>query len=353
MSIRWLARALLLVGALHAHTASAQPVDDATRGAARTLGYEGISEFQAGRYAVAAEKLDRAYLALKVPSLGLWSARAFEKVGRLVAASERYREVMRLDPSGGDLAVQEQAQADAAREQAALEARIPTLVILVEGAGAEPVSVSVNGVALPASLLGAKRPVDPGAVMLEARAGERLEREQITMAEGEHRSVTLTLAPKAPGAAPATNAPATNAPPANAKTTQPAGASTPVNAAPPGADTGGSSTTTLAIVAFGVGGAGLILGSITGGMAASRIQDIDDRDVCRDNQCPPSMRDEVDDYNTLRTLSTVGFGVGLGATAAGVALLLAAPKTQTAAGTLRVAPWVAPGFTGFVGELRP
>lgn len=349
MSIRWLARALLLVGALHARAASAQVVDDATRGAARTLGYEGISEFQAGRYAVAAEKLDRAYLALKVPSLGLWSARAFEKVGRLVAASERYREVMRLDPSGGDLAVQQQAQADAAREQAALEARVPTLVIVVEGAGAEPVSVSVNGVALPASLLGAKRPVDPGAVTLEARAGDRVQREQITMAEGEHRSVTLTLAPKAPEVAPAANASRTNAEP-----TQPGVTSTPENReTPPVADSGGSSTTTLAIVAFGVGGAGLILGGISGGMAASRIQDIDDRDVCHDNQCPPSMRSEVNDYNTLRTLSTVGFGVGVGATAAGVALLLWAPKTQTAAGTLRVAPWVLPGFTGFVGELRP
>jgi hypothetical protein len=347
MSVRWLARAVLLAGMLQVTAVRAQAVDDATRGAARTLGYEGIAEFQAGRYAVAAEKLDRAYLALKVPSLGLWSARAFEKVGRLVAASERYLEVVRLDPSGGDLAVQREAQADAAREQAALESRIPTLVIVVEGADGDAFAVSVNGAPVPASLLGAKRPVDPGPVKVDVRAGDREKSEQISVTEGEQRTVTLTLVPKTPSVE-AAKAPSESP-------TRPVPA--PIAAKPassPVADTGGGSTnTTLAMVAFGLGGAGLILGGVTGGMAASRIQDIDDRDVCRDNRCPPSMTDEVDEYNTLRTLSTVGFGVGLGASAVGVALLLTAPKAQTAAGTLRVAPWVAPGLTGFVGELRP
>ena len=346
MSIGWLARAIVLLGVLHTSAVAAEPVDDATRGAARNLGYEGIAEFQAGRFESAAQMLDRAYLALKVPSLGLWSARAFEKTGRLVAASERYREVMRLDPSGGDLAVQRQAQADAARELPALTARVPTLVIVVQGAAGEPVSVTVNGAPMPASLLGAKRPVDPGTVNVEVSAGQRKKSEQITVAEGEHRSLELTL--DAP-------APFTTAEPSSAASLAPSTPpATPVRPAPsPAADTGGGSTTTLAIVAFGVGGAGLILGGVTGGMAASRIQDIDDRDVCRDNECPLSMRDEVDEYNTLRTLSTVGFGVGIGATAAGAALLLAAPKTQTAAGTFRVAPWFGPGAAGFVGELRP
>src|SRR5688572_21582724 len=93
---------------------------DTTRAAARDLGAEGVEAFQAGNFQAASDKLARAYEILRVPSLGLWSARALAKVGKLVEASERYLDVTRLDASKGDTAVQRQAQTDAAVEREAL-----------------------------------------------------------------------------------------------------------------------------------------------------------------------------------------------------------------------------------------
>jgi hypothetical protein len=119
----------LLVGTalwLAAGSVRAQAVDDAARGAARTLGYDGVKAYNAGDYAVADQKLEKAYRVVKVPSLGLWSARALVKLGRLVEASERYREVTQLEVSGGEQAVQKQAQADAQSELDSLTPRIPS-----------------------------------------------------------------------------------------------------------------------------------------------------------------------------------------------------------------------------------
>src|SRR5262245_36361776 len=84
---------------------AAQSVDQASLASARTLGYEGVERFQKGDYPGAVERLERAYEVVKVPSLGLWSARALVKVGRLVEASERYLEVTRLEVVSGEKAV--------------------------------------------------------------------------------------------------------------------------------------------------------------------------------------------------------------------------------------------------------
>src|SRR5688572_30759640 len=107
--------AILLIW-LNAAPLAAQPVDDATRAAARDLGMAGVEAYQAGSYPAASEKLDKAYRTLRAPSLGLWSARALAKLGKLIEASERYLEVTRLDVASGDVAVQKQAQIDAAAE---------------------------------------------------------------------------------------------------------------------------------------------------------------------------------------------------------------------------------------------
>jgi hypothetical protein len=90
----------LLVGMalwLAAGSVRAQAVDDATRGAARTLGYDGVKAYNAGDYAVADQKLEKAYRVLKVPSLGLWSARTLVKLGRLVEASAEVSPAANVD----------------------------------------------------------------------------------------------------------------------------------------------------------------------------------------------------------------------------------------------------------------
>ena len=144
-----------------ASMAHADPGDDATRSAARKVAMAGITALQQGDVAQATEKLEKAYRVLQVPSVALWSARALAKRGRLVEASERYGEASRLDVQG-DKAVQLQARKDAATELEALTRRIPTLLILVEGANGADVKLKVDGAAVPSALIGEERPANPG-----------------------------------------------------------------------------------------------------------------------------------------------------------------------------------------------
>ncbi len=315
--------------------------DDATRAAARTLGYEGISDFQAGKFPSAADKLDRAYQALRVPSLGLWSARALEKNGKLVAAAERYLEVQRLDPGTGDVAVQKAAQADAKTEHAALEPRIPSIVIELEGASANEVKVTANGVEVPSSLIGIKRPVDPGTVILEAQHGARTAREEATLGEGETKTIVLRFS--------ASTTPTVVGPVVTTEQPKPV---TDDQAAKPAAS--GSGLRTVGFVTLAVGGAAVVAGAVTGGLAMAKRGSIDG---CEGNRCPPSARASVGEYNDLRTISSVCFIGGGVLAATGLVLVFTAPKSAKPAAaksepSLRLAPFVGVGTAGLLLEGR-
>jgi hypothetical protein len=319
--------ALFAVVLASSRGASAQ-TDDATRAAARALGYEGINEYQAGKYATAAEKLDRAYRALKAPSLGLWSARAFEKAGRLLAASERLIEVTRLDPKSGDVEVQKKAQADAQTELSALERRIPNLVIEVTGPGADGASVTVNGSVVPAALIGVKRPVDPGSVTINAETDGARASSTVVVAEGETKRVRLAL--RGGGA----TVPASKSAPAAPLT----GSGEPVPAAVTDENSDGGRRT-LGWIVLGAGAAGLAAGGVTGILAMTGRSSIEG---CEGTACPPSERDEVKSYNRMRTISTIGFIAGGVLAAGGLTLVLTAPNETASARAPTVAYRLSP-----------
>lgn len=301
--------------------ASAYAQSDATRAAARGLGAEGVEAFQAGDVAVAVDKLERAFKVLRVPSLGLWSARALSKQGKLVEASERYLEVARLDASTGDAAVQKQAQEDAAREQELLAARIPTVTVTVKGAGPD-LKVMLDGAPVPNELLGARQPVNPGPHRLEASsAGRQLTRE-LSASEGQPLALTLDFA----DAAPAPTAAATSAP----KPATPQSASQPV---PTGVWLG-----------VALAGAGAATGGVAAFVASQKRKDLN----CPNDLCPNSERDEGESYNSLLTVSTIGFiAGGVGLAVAGT-FWLTRPKPREA--QARVEPWLGIGAAGVRGS---
>jgi hypothetical protein len=312
----------LLVGTalwLAAGSVRAQQVDDATRGAARTLGYDGVRAYNAGDYAVADQKLDKAYRALKAPSLGLWSARTLVKLGRLVEASERYREVTRLETAGGDQAVQKQAQTDAEAELDALTPRIPSLVVELEGATPEDTTVSIDGVALAAALVGERRPANPGKHSVLGRRGADEARSEVTLAEGDQKSVRLVFMQKVPGTAP-----------------------TPLTEPAPPVDDGetsGASQRLIGWISLGAGGVGLALGSTFGVLALSKHSDLEDGGSCRGDQCLRTVSDDVDSLRTQRTVSTVGFIAGAALAATGVVLVLTAPRdSESPRSAIRLGP---------------
>lgn len=314
-SIAWLALALGLVGS----PVSAQEVDEATRASVRELGYAGIDHYQRGEYAEAFDKLDRSYRLLQVPTLGLWSARALEKLGRWVEASERYFDVMRLPVPPLEAEVHEKAQAEAKVEREALAPRIPRVTPrLPEGADVAGLTVLLDGRPLAPELLGAAIPVDPGTRRLVVRRGADERTQEVTVAPGASVTVTLEVPPIAE-----------TPPPASEIALPPLPPPLPTPTAPP--DEGPSPAPGPLTIAgwslVGMGGAALLAGAGMGiylGVERGRL-DCDDQ-----GQCPASEADEVDRLNGLRVPTTVVLVGGVVVAAAGVTLVLVDPTPDVA-----------------------
>ncbi len=293
--------------ALSAH-GQAQQIDDSTRSAARQLATDGSAAYQADDYAQAYDRFNRAYQLVHVPTVGIWAARSLVKLGRFVEASERYLEVERTPLATDAPAEHAKAQRDAADERAQLLPRIPTVRIVLDGAEASEVFVSLNGQLLQAALLGVKCPVDPGKVSVKGVRGEQVVEANVQLAEGASQDVTLTfpkLSHVTPSAAAAAESTANQAPP---------------KPSPRGADH------TLAYVAFGVGGAALITGGVFAGLALSQKSDLDA--ACPDRKCLPDQHANNDSSETKKLISGIGLVAGAALLGAGVVLWFSAPASD-------------------------
>lgn len=292
----------------------AEEPDDATRTAARALGGAGVAAFQGGNFAAASDKLEKAYALLKVPSLGLWSARALVKRGLLVEAAERYLEATNLQAPSGDSTVQKKAQADARTELAALRPKIPSVVVKLVDADPTQVTVMLDGEQLASSWLGRARLVNPGAHRVVAQRGSDQTDGSTTVAEGESKTLELGFS-TSPAAATATAA----APTSGDGDEPGAGSPGPASSA----DSAPSSTKrTLAWVALGAGAAGLAVGGVTGLLAAGKKSDLKNSGACVADRCGSSQTDTVNSLNSLRTISGVAFVAGGVLAGTGIVLLL-------------------------------
>src|SRR5262249_33310963 len=101
--------------------------------------------------------------------------------------------------SGGDVAIQQQAQADAARELTELLPRIPSLVVTVEGP--RPSQLTIDDVDVPLSLVGEAIPADPGGHRVVARQGGEAATTSVFLQESEKKQTTLRLGQVAPSVA--------------------------------------------------------------------------------------------------------------------------------------------------------
>jgi hypothetical protein len=292
-----------LVCLLAAH-AGAEPADTVTRDAARSLGLSGVEAYQAGNYDAASDKLEKAYSIMNVPSLGLWSARALAKRNLLVEAAGRYLEVAGLQLPQGDATVQRQAQVDAQSELEQLRPQIPRLVIRVNGGNPSDVTLSIDGQPVASSIIGKPRLINPGAHRVEAQLGAVQKSASVDMLAGKEASVVLELGPSAVRKGPATQPPPTgdNAPPTSPRRT-------------------------LGWVGIGVGGAGIVLGSVMGVLTISKRAALKDSG-CSDTRCPHEKQAQVDRLNTFRAVSSVGFIAGGVLATSGIVLLLTAPSSE-------------------------
>jgi hypothetical protein len=303
--------------------ASAQGSESVSRAAARKLGYEGVEAYQAGKYALASEKLEAAYASLRAPSLGVWSARALVKRNRLLDAADRYVEVARLPLGSGDVEIQRKAQAEAQTELEALQRSTPTLRIVIEGSKSPSLVVTVDGVPLAPELLGEATPIDPGRHVVEAKQDGLVTRRELSLELSEHEQLTLALTSGTPSAKPAPIAvvggqPESDQPPAPT-----------------------SMRRVAAWAVLGVGAAGVVVGGVTGAIAMSKRSALDEDPACADRLCPPSHTDQVNSLNAMRNVSTVAFIAGGALAATGLVLVLTAPRASTS-----TAIWISPTSAG-------
>jgi tetratricopeptide (TPR) repeat protein len=314
------AAALSFASAAHA----AAPDDDVQRKAARSLANDGMVAYQAGDYKAAEENLSRAFASFPAPTLALWSARALEKLGKLVEAEDRYRAAERASVNAGEPETQRKAKVDARKGRAELLPRIPTLKVRVEGAPLAGVIVRVDGVAIANDRLEQPILVNPGERLVTAERGPDLVQMKATVASGEHKSVALTFenSPRASEALEDYLSDPKAKPPARPASSE---------QGPPSQDWAMSSDSsgwrTVGWVAVGLGGAGLVTSAVLAVVANGKHDGFEDQ--CPDNVCPlgvpDSVRDDVNSYNSLRTLSTVGWIAGGALMVGGIGLLVALP----------------------------
>ena len=288
--------------ALAAAPARADSVDAAARSTARVVGQEAAKLYEAGDYAAALEKFNTADALLPSPTLGLYAARCLVKLGRLVEASERYLEVSRMQLERNAPKVMRKAQVEAVGERETLLPTIPTLEIQLEGKVGDGVAVSVDGKPLLPGLLGEKRPVNPGKYKVEAKRADATVAEEITVTPSQTARLVLKLPPLP------------DAPQPRMPALRKAG-----------------------WAAIGVAGGGVIAGGVAGLVALSKGNTLLTK--CANHVCTNAADYALtSSYDAARVASTAGFVVGAVALAAGVPMLVLAPKVEYAYPDGRPAP---------------
>lgn len=311
--------------------------------AARSLGIQGIELADAGNCNEAIDKLERAEALYHAPTILGRLGECQVQVGQIVRGTENLNRVVReqLAPNAPNAFKAAQERAKKVLDGAL--PRIAYLTVKVEPKTANA-SVSVDRAAVPSALLGAERPTDPGSHEVVATAtGYTESRQSVTLAEGAHQEVTLTLVPD----------PNAQSTPLNTNTTtmpaEGAGSIALTPSAPPPPAKVASRDNSLAVFALGIGGAGLVAGTVTGILAISKKNDLE----CPSKQCPPSQHDDLDSANTMAMISNVGFGVGIVGVALGTVLLVTGGKKEApppAATTgLRARPFVGDNSVGVAG----
>lgn len=322
---------LLLGGLLIGRAAHAQP-SEADRASARSLASEGYDALERKDYATAVDRFRHADALVHAPTISVDLARALVGQGKLVEAAERYQLVIREGLPKGASASWKQALDDAQKESAALEPRLSWVVIHVMGP-LDP-EVTIDGVRVPEGAIGARRAADPGLCDVRATApGFEPTSEQVTLREGEEQVITLVLKKSPPGPKPEVESEQQPVAP-TVKTEEP--------------------SRLPAWIAFGVGGAGLVVGSVTGVLALQAHSDLEAQ--CPTGKCYPAPEDEhevrsdLSRYHTFGTISGIGFVVAIAGAATGTVLLVTGSHSEPAPRKAALWPVIGPTELGVAGR---
>ena len=307
--------ALTLGLCLHAPTARAEEPDAGTRMAARELAVSGADAFDKQDFATALDRFQRAESLYKVPSISVMVARCLARVGYVVEAVDKYEETLRVPLDAAAPEAFQRAVADATTEVEAVRSRVARLELRLPADAPPGSRVMLDDRPVPPALLGIPKPVNPGTHHLSARAPGRVPyAADVTLPEGGRQTVEISLE-TAPSRAP--SAPVAEGAPRHR-------------------------TSALTIVLLAGGGLGIAAGTVTGIAALSHKSSLDD--ACKPG-CPPNMSADLSAFRRDRTLSYLGFGLGLAAAGTGAYLLFHEGSSGSQVGAL-----VLPGGAAVTGS---
>ncbi len=326
---------LCLAWLVHVGSARAgEPVDDTTRNAARNLAEQGRDAFDQADFERSRDLFRRAYELVQAPTLALYEARSLDKLGRLVEAEEAYLRAVRAPLGPDSPEAFRKAVREAEQELLQLEPRVPKVTIVITGPAAEApqLEVSVDRERVQSALIGVEMPVDPGQHELEARVpGGARSRVAFSVAESEHKRVELRVDSAVSAVRPASRP----------------SAATSLHAPPAPSPSASSWHRPTAWAAGGLGLVGVGTGVVAGMMAGSKRSEAEQQ--CPNRACVEgtSGAEALGSFRTLRTVSTIGYVVGVVGAAASVTLFLTAPSRAPKRASVGV--WLGASSAGLMG----
>jgi hypothetical protein len=312
---------LVLAVASHAH---AQPDTASSSALAEQLFNQGRELAKANQWAEACPKFEASLRYDPVLGTRLNLATCYEHISKLASAWGLYRESMELARKAGDTKRAEYAE----RQAAALEPRLPKLAISPPAQPPPGLTIKRGDTTVDAGALGVALYVDPGTHTIVASApGFEPFSVTVTLVEGKTETLAVPTLVAKPAAEPAQVGPVEAEPePAPSKM--------------------------RTYIALGAGGAGIAavgVGLVFGAKARSSFDEAKqlcgDDLICTDADTFNQDRRLVREARSHATRSTVLMIGGGAAIAAGVVMLLTAPRAPERA-TARIVPTTHDGGAG-------
>jgi hypothetical protein len=355
MASRLLSASLLAIVLAASSVAMAEP-SAADKETARGLMSEGRADRDKGDLKGALKAFSGADALMRVPTTGLEVAKTQAALGLLVEARDTALRIGRGQAAPNEPAPFKQARDAASAMTDELEARIPSVTVTLKNVpdGTTP-TVTIDDASVPAAALGQPRKMNPGHHVVVAKAGGPEAKQEFDLAEKDHKDVSVDV--------PAGTATAV-------ATTDTGSSATTDTPATPEAPTSGKSGFSKGLVfgGFGLAGAGLIAGTITGVLALSKTNSIKSSPSCANNVCGPGEYNDISSAKSMASISTVAFAVaGAGAVFGVIGLLTgnnASPAAESTApstppsddapaaaapATSRIEPWLGLGAAGLRG----
>lgn len=272
--------------------------------AARELMAQGRKERAEGHHEAALERFKAANRIMQVPTTGLEMGQSYADLGKMVEARETWLAVTKLPVMPKEPEAFGKARQRAQELADEITPKIPTVKFEVaELPKGATLKVTIDDGAVEPDTLVVPRRLNPGKHVAVFSDGTHSRKISFELAQGDAKQLEVEVSsgeeePKPP----------------------------PVEEPKPpvpvvDAGSGSSLRSPFIYGGFGLAGAGLIVGSVTGFLSMSHTSSA--KSLCTNNVCPPSTHDDLASARSNATISNIGFAVaGVGAVIGVVGLLL-------------------------------